>query len=160
MALKIGDVVTNDPVRDDIVRAIDLGPRSIGWRLALDNGEDDHIEVIAAADGGFKMTFVDRGRRLEAEAPIDAENLKSVLIKYLDGDTDWRDEVRLIDASSRAAASDAPPGASAPNRQSGRSASSPLPSSARRSSSISRRRSDRPAHAFCRLHGLSVARSA
>jgi hypothetical protein len=95
MALKIGDVVTDDPVRDDIVRAIDLGPHSTVWRLALDNGEDDHIEAIAAADGRFKMTFVDRGRRFEAEAPIDAETLKSVLINYLDGDTDWRDEVRL-----------------------------------------------------------------
>jgi hypothetical protein len=96
MALKIGDVVTEDPVRDDIVRAIDLGPHSTVWRLALDNGEDDHIEAIAAGDGRFKMTFVDRSRRLEAETPIDAATLKSVLINYLDGDTDWRDEVRLI----------------------------------------------------------------
>jgi Protein of unknown function (DUF3592) len=101
MALKIGDVVTADPVRDDIVRAIDLGPHSTGWRLALDNGQDDHIEAITAGDGRFKMSFVDRGRRLEAEAPIDAETLKSVLINYLDGDTDWRDDVRLIASSSR-----------------------------------------------------------
>ena len=101
MTLKIGDAAINDPVRDDIVRAIDLGPHSTGWRLALDNGQDDHIEAIAAGDGKFKMTFVDRGLRLEAEAPIDAETLKSVLIKYLDGDTDWRDEVRLINSSSR-----------------------------------------------------------
>jgi hypothetical protein len=101
MTLKIGDAAINDPVRDDIVRAIDLGPHSTGWRLALDNGQDDHIEAIAAGDGRFKMTFVDRGLRLEAEAPIDAETLKSVLIKYIDGDTDWRDEVRLIDSSSR-----------------------------------------------------------
>jgi hypothetical protein len=101
MALKIGDVVTHDPVREDIVRAIDLGPHSTGWRLVLDNGQDDHIEVITAGDGRFKMTFVDRGQRLDAEVPIDAETLKSVLTNYLDGDTDWRDEVRLIASSSR-----------------------------------------------------------
>ena len=100
MALKIGDAVTDDPVRDDIVRAIDLGPHGTGWRLALDNGEDDHIEAIAAGDGRFKMTFIDRGRRLEAEAPIDAQTLKSVLINYLDGDTDWRDEVGLTASNS------------------------------------------------------------
>jgi Protein of unknown function (DUF3592) len=101
MALKIGDAVTDAPVRDDIVQAIDLGPHGTGWSLALDNGQDDHIEAIAAGDGRFKMTFVDRGRRLDAEAPIDAETLKSVLINYLDGNTEWRDEVRLIASSSR-----------------------------------------------------------
>jgi Protein of unknown function (DUF3592) len=101
MVLKIGDAVTDNPVRNDIVHSIDLGPHGTGWRLALDNGQDDHIEATAAGAGRFKMTFVDRGRRLEAEAPIDAETLKSVLIKYLDGDTDWRDEIRLIDSSSR-----------------------------------------------------------
>ena len=41
-----------------------------------------------------------RGRRLEAEAPIDAQTLKSVLINYLDGDTDWRDEVGLTASDS------------------------------------------------------------
>jgi Protein of unknown function (DUF3592) len=101
MALKIGDTVTEDPVRDDIVHAVDLGQHGTGWRLALDNGQDDHIEAIAAGDGRFKMTFVDRGRRLEAEAPIDAETLKSVLVNYLDGETDWRDEVNLIASNSR-----------------------------------------------------------
>jgi Protein of unknown function (DUF3592) len=103
MALKIGDAVTDNPVRDDILHAIDLGSHGTGWRLALDNGQDDHIEAIAAGDGRFKMTFVDRGRRLEAEAPIDAETLKSVLVNYLDGDTDWRDEVTLIASNSRVA---------------------------------------------------------
>jgi hypothetical protein len=98
MALKIGDAVTDDSVRDDIVRAIDLGPHSASWRLALDNGQDDHIESVAEADGKFKVIFVDRGRRL----------LKSVLNDYLDGGTDWREEVRLATAVARRISSKPP----------------------------------------------------
>jgi hypothetical protein len=33
-ALKIGDAVTDDPVPDDIIHAIDLGQHSAGWRAA------------------------------------------------------------------------------------------------------------------------------
>ena len=37
---------------------------------------------------------------LRPNSPIDAETLKSVLINYLDGDTDWRDEIRLTASNS------------------------------------------------------------
>jgi Protein of unknown function (DUF3592) len=96
MSLQVGDAVTNDPVRDDIARAVDLAPHGADWRLALDNGQDDHIEAVTAADGKFKLTFVDRGNRLDADEAIDGEALKSVLIDYLDGDAHWRDRVHLV----------------------------------------------------------------
>ena len=97
MTLKIGDAAINDPVRDDIVRAIDLGPHGTGWRLALDNGQDDHIEAIAAGDGSFRMTFVDRGLRLEAEAPIDAETLSCKAHRAALSTTSSRRITMLID---------------------------------------------------------------
>jgi Protein of unknown function (DUF3592) len=96
MTLKVGDAVTNDPARDDIVRAVDRAKQGRNWRLTLDNGQDDHIEAVAAADGAFKMTFVDRGNRMDADEPVDAEALKSLLNAYLDGDTDWRDRITLV----------------------------------------------------------------
>ena len=96
MALKVGDAVISDPVRDDIVRAVDLAPHGARWRLTLDNGQDDHIEAVTGADGGFKVTFVDRGSRLDADEPMDPEALKSLLSNYLDGDTNWRDGIHLV----------------------------------------------------------------
>src|SRR5450631_245730 len=96
MTLKVGDAMTNDPARDDFVRAVDRATQGANWRLALDNGQDDHIEAVAAADGAFKMTFVDRGNRLGADEPVDAEALKSLLNAYLDDDTDWRDRITLV----------------------------------------------------------------
>jgi hypothetical protein len=100
MTLRIGDTEIGDPTRDDIARAIDDTQKNVGERLYLDNGQDDHLEAIAATESMYRLTFVDRGRRLEAEMPIDAVTLKSILIDYLDDDTDWRDKVRLIAKSS------------------------------------------------------------
>ena len=96
MALKIGDTVVADPRLADIERAVDAGPRSPDWRIELDNGEDDHIEAVRSSNGGFAVTFVDRGRRFTAAAPVDADRLKTILSKYRDGDTEWRDQADFV----------------------------------------------------------------
>jgi hypothetical protein len=101
MALKIGDQVTANPQRDDIARAIDSGVRTPAWRLMLDNGRDDHMEVIAAGLGTYKVTFVDRGQRFNSVVPVDADTLRAILFKYLDGDPAWGDEAGFVDASSK-----------------------------------------------------------
>ncbi len=101
MALKIGDQVTANPRRDDVARAIDSGVRTAAWRLELDNGQDDHMEVSAAARGTYKVTFVDRGQRFGSAAPVDADTLKAILFKYLDGDPAWGDEASFVAASSK-----------------------------------------------------------
>ena len=104
MALKIGEAITNDPQRDDIVRAVDSGPNQVGWRLELDNGEDDHIEAVAVEGGRFVATFVDRGRRFNSAAamgePIGATR-------------------RSLLANHPRAGERRPPDASAPSRQRG-----------------------------------------
>jgi hypothetical protein len=103
MALKVGDQVTANPQRDDIARAVDSGIRSPAWRLELDNGRDDHIhiEAIAVARGTYKVTFVDRGQRFDSAAPVDADTLKAILFKYLDGDSAWGDETGFVAANSK-----------------------------------------------------------
>ena len=98
MALKIGDQVTTDPQRDDIARAIDTGVHDAAWRLGLDNGQDDHMEVTAASRDTYKVTFVDRGQRFNS-TPVDADTLKAILYKYLDGDPDWGDEAGFVSVS-------------------------------------------------------------
>lgn len=103
MALKVGETVLGDPHPADIDRAIDASPHSAHWALELDNGEDDHIEVVVSPAGGYAVTFVDRGRRFVAAAPVDAESLKNLLSKYRDGDTDWREEVGFVAEGGRAA---------------------------------------------------------
>ena len=100
MALKIGDQVTNNPQRDDIARAINSGLHNAAWRLALDNGQDDHMEVTAASRDTYRVTFVDRGQRFNSTS-VDADTLKGILYKYLDGDPDWRDEGGFASVSSR-----------------------------------------------------------
>jgi hypothetical protein len=96
MALKIGAATIDNPVRDDIERAIDAAPHGPEWLLSLDNGQDDQIDAVVATGGMYKLTFTDRGRLLDADTPLDAETLKSVLSSYLDGGTDWRDGIRFV----------------------------------------------------------------
>ena len=96
MALRIGDAVTPNPRREDIASAIDFGPHGPEWRLELDNGEDDHIKAVALPDGRYQASFVDRGRRLDAAAAVNADTLKAILFRYLDGDSDWRDDVEFV----------------------------------------------------------------
>jgi hypothetical protein len=108
MALKIGDSIVGEPQLADIERAIDAAPHSAGWRIELDNGEDDHIEAALSPIGGYAVTFVDRGRRFAATAPVDADRLKTILSKYRDGDTEWRDQVDFVAEGGRARASEPP----------------------------------------------------
>jgi Protein of unknown function (DUF3592) len=96
MALKIGDTIVGDPQLADIARAVDAAPQSANWRIELDNGEDDHIEAAASPSGDYAVTFVDRGRRFTATAPVDADRLKTILSKYHDGDTEWRDQADFV----------------------------------------------------------------
>jgi hypothetical protein len=108
MALKVGNSVVRDPQPADIERAVDAAADKADWRLELDNGEDDHIEAAVSPVGGYDVAFIDRGRRFVAAAPVDAASLKSLLTKYRDGDTDWREEADFVaeggkDARERAA---------------------------------------------------------
>ena len=99
MALKIGEQVTTNPQRDDIARAIDSRARDAAWRIELDNGQDDRMEVIAASRDFYKVSFFDRGQRFNS-VPVDADTLKTILYKYLDGDPDWGDEGGFVSVSS------------------------------------------------------------
>ena len=101
MALKIGDQVTTDPQRDDVARAIDSGVHNAAWRLVLDNGQDDYIEVTAASRDTYKVTFVDRGQGFNSATAVDVDTLKAILFKYLDGDPDWRDETDFVAVRSK-----------------------------------------------------------
>ncbi len=96
MALKFGDSVVADPQLADVERAIETAPREAGWRINLDNGEDDHMEAVASPAGLYAVTFVDRGQRFNAAAAVDANGLKDILCKYLNGDTDWRDGANFV----------------------------------------------------------------
>jgi Protein of unknown function (DUF3592) len=103
MALKIGDTITNNPERADIARAIDSGIHDPGLHIVLDNGEDDHMEAVATAGGNYNLIFNDRGQRFHSAAPVDAETLRSIFFKYLDGDADWGNETSFIPDQAKGA---------------------------------------------------------
>jgi len=98
--MKIGNKLTTNPQRADIERAIEAGMHDAAWRLELDNDGDDHMEAASAAGGKYNVTFIDRGQRYHSAA-VDAEALKAILFKYLDGDTDWGDEVSFVAEKSK-----------------------------------------------------------
>ena len=90
MELCVSDRITAHPSPDDIGRAIDAAPHLEGWYLILES-DDALIEAGADADGRYTVSASDRGRELEAETSLDAGELKAILLKFLAGDTTWRE---------------------------------------------------------------------
>ena len=90
MELCVNDRITADPSRDDVARAIDATPHPEGWYLILES-DDALIEAGAEADGCYTVSDSDKGREFEAGTPLNAGQLKEVLLKFLAGDTTWRD---------------------------------------------------------------------
>ena len=90
MELKVDDGLNADPQTADIVQAVDAKPQGANWHIRLQSDGGDHIEAFAGEDGLYRLAFVDRGRRFDAAGPVDAETLKTVLVYYLNGDSDWR----------------------------------------------------------------------
>jgi hypothetical protein len=88
--LCVSDRITAHPSRDDIGGAIDAAPHLEGWYLILES-DDALIEAGADADGRYTVSASDRGRELEAETSLDAGELKAILLKFLAGDTTWRE---------------------------------------------------------------------
>lgn len=90
MELCVNDRITAHPSRDDIGRAIDATPHPEGWYLILES-DDALIEAGVEADGRYTVSASDRGHEFEAGTPLEAGQLKAILLKFLDGDTTWRD---------------------------------------------------------------------
>ena len=96
MKLSVGGTVNSDPQNGDIERAIDARPQGADWHIHLQSNGDDHIEASARPDGSYRVTFVDQGRRFHATRPVDADTVKTILVEYLNDDTDWRTECRFV----------------------------------------------------------------
>jgi hypothetical protein len=90
MELCVNDRITAHPSSDDIGRAIDATPHPEGWYLILES-DDALIEAGAVADGRYTVSASDGGREFEAGTPLDAGQLKAILLKFLAGDTTWRE---------------------------------------------------------------------
>jgi hypothetical protein len=90
MELCVNDRITAHPSRDDVGRAIDATPHPEGWYLILES-DDALIEAGAEADGRYTVSGSDKGREFEAGTPLNANQLKEILLKFLAGDTTWRD---------------------------------------------------------------------
>jgi hypothetical protein len=90
MELCVNDRITAHPVPDDIGRAIDAAPHPPGWYLILES-DDALIEAGAEPDGRYTVSASDRGRELETRAPLDAGQFRAILLKFLAGDTTWRE---------------------------------------------------------------------
>jgi hypothetical protein len=96
MKLSVGGRLNADPQNDDIERAIDERPQGADWHIHLQSNGDDYIEAFARPSGSYRVAFVDRGRRFHATQPVDADTVKTILVEYLNDDTDWRTECRFV----------------------------------------------------------------
>ena len=90
MELCVNDTITADSTPDDVVRALDAAPHPPGWYLILES-DDALIEAGAEPDGRYTVSGSDRGRELEARTLLDAVKFRAVLLKFLAGDTTWRE---------------------------------------------------------------------
>ena len=55
----------------------------------------------AASRNTYNVTFVDRGQGFNSATAVDANILKAILFKYLDGDPDWRDQTDFVAVRSK-----------------------------------------------------------
>jgi hypothetical protein len=101
MELSVGNKPNAHPTSDDIERAIDETPKPADWHLHLQSNGDDDIEAFAEADGRYRVTFTEQGRRFNAASPVGADTAKAIFVDYLNGDTDWRRNFRYVPEPSR-----------------------------------------------------------
>jgi hypothetical protein len=101
--LSVNDHVIKNPSAQDIVRAIDATPYPEDWYIDLVPDEDSYIEAFPAEDGTFSLMALADGEQIKASSIIDAEQLKTILIKYLHRDVSWHDECQWTDQSNQTA---------------------------------------------------------
>ena len=92
MELSVNDQVVKNPSAQDIIRAIDAAPYPDDWYIDLVPDEDSYIEAFPSDDGTFSLMALADGEQIKASSRIDAERLKTILIKYLHRDASWRTE--------------------------------------------------------------------
>ena len=89
--LCVAGKTTQNPAAADITAAIDAAPHGDDdWFINLDADDGSYIEATAQAGGGYLLVSMAQKRRYNAGTPVDAAQLKTILIKYLDGDASWR----------------------------------------------------------------------
>jgi hypothetical protein len=101
MELSVGNKPNARPTSDDIERAIDETPKAADWHLHLQSNGEDSIEAFAEADGRYRVTFTEQGRRFNAASPVGADTAKAIFVDYLNGDADWRRKFRFVPEPSR-----------------------------------------------------------
>ncbi|MFO1163286.1 MAG: DUF3592 domain-containing protein [Reyranellaceae bacterium] len=89
MELCVNDVTTAGPSADDIERAVDATPLPEDWYLSLDSGDGTVIDADVRSDGTFDVSATTQGRDLVAKPPLDATQLKDILVKMQAGDPSW-----------------------------------------------------------------------
>jgi hypothetical protein len=87
MELNVNDEIVAKPNTADIARAFDAKSFPADWSITLDNG-DASLDALAEDDGRFTLAFSD-GATFRRQLNVDAATLKSVFMKYLNGDTGW-----------------------------------------------------------------------
>ncbi|MDF2117056.1 DUF3592 domain-containing protein [Roseiarcaceae bacterium H3SJ34-1] len=100
MELSVNDQVIKNPSAQDIVRAVDATPYPDDWYIDLVPDEDSYIEAFPADDGTFSLMALADGEQMKASSTIDAERLKTILIKYLHRDASWRGECQWTEHSA------------------------------------------------------------
>ena len=93
MELCADDRVTANPSAADVAHAIDDGPQDKDWFINLDADEAGYIEAFAAPDGRYLLTYMEGSSRFDGSAPVDKAKLKTIFVKYLNGDASWRGEI-------------------------------------------------------------------
>ena len=78
MELSVGNKPNAHPTSDDIERAIDETPKAADWHLHLQSNGNDDIEAFAEADGRYRVTFTEQGRRFNAASPVGADTAKAI----------------------------------------------------------------------------------
>lgn len=94
MELCVRDRITENPTADDIARAIDAAAGDEEWFISLESDAGALLEAFVEADGTFQVMSVVQGQEYTAVSPIDAAKLKSLFVKFLNGDASWRAECR------------------------------------------------------------------
>jgi hypothetical protein len=80
MELSVGNKPNAHPTSDDIERAIDETPKAADWHLHLQSNGDDSIEAFAEANGRYRVTFTEQGRRFNAASPVGADTAKVIFV--------------------------------------------------------------------------------
>ncbi|MGH6880211.1 hypothetical protein [Hypericibacter sp.] len=96
MKLSVDGKVNAGPENRDIERAIDAAPAGASRHIHLQSNGDDFIEAVLEKDGRYRLSFVEDGERFQSADPVDPEKARTVLVEYLNQDSDWRRECRFV----------------------------------------------------------------